>query len=237
MTTRPLPLLALLGILACGGDTGGVSPDAIRSAEKAAVQNALDCALSGDTLFPYLTQFALPYLDRASFLVTPAGDTTRVAGLQILIDATIDSTPVVAQLSGVLAWTGFDSAAATVDTTVFLIGAGATALPLVDSLRPTWSPITAGSGTGYVIHMTSPATCEAWLARAGALTLTGAAFGAGNTQTIGTVRLTVARGTVSGELDITAKLVPDSSTTVTSDRLFDLVQGIRISVAGTVPAP
>lgn len=236
MTTRHYFLLAAGVLAACSGDSGGISPDAVRGAEKAAVQNALDCALASDSFFPYLTQFALPYLDRASYLVSPGGDTTRVVGLQIIIDAVFDSTPVMTQLSGLLAWTGFDSAAATVDTTVFLVGAGA-ALPLTDSLRPTWSPITAGSGTGYVIHMTGPASCESWLSRVGALHLSTASFGGGATQSIGTVSLTIARGTVTGDFDVTAKLVPDSSTTVTSDRVFDAVQGIKITVRGTVPAP
>lgn len=235
MSTRTLLWLAPVLFVACSGDSGGVSPDAIRGAEKAAVQNALTCALSGDSLFPYLTQFALPYVDRASYLVSPAGDTTRVVGIQILINAVVDTTPVVAELSGLLAWMGFDSAAATVDTTVFLIGAGGTSMPLTDSLRATWSPVTPGSGTGFVIHQTTPATCQAWLSRAGALHLASVAFGAGRTQTVGTVSLTLARGTVTGDFDVTAKLVPDSSTTVTSDRLFDAVQAIRISIAGTIP--
>ena len=190
-----------------------MSPDAIRSAEKAAVLAALECALSADSIYPSVAQFILPYVDRASHLVSSGGDTTRLVGIQLTIDAVTDDTTLELALIGALAWRGFDATARTVDTTVLLIGSGGTEFPINDALSANFVPGSAGEGTGYVIHSVSPDSCEVWLARSGTLTASSATFGRGVSQPAGPLTLTNHRGTMTGEYSVTARLVPDSSTT------------------------
>lgn len=221
---------------ACAGDSSGVTPDPVAGIEKAAVLEALDCGLSGDPLYGSLTRFVLPFVDRASYVVSPGGDTTRVVGVQVHIDAVVDSVPVLTQLTAVLSWTGFDSAAATVDTTVFIVGGGA-AVPLTDSLRVSWSPVPPGSGSATSIHMTGPNSCVTWLSRSGAMNVTDVSFGGGSTQGADGVVLTVARGSLTGDYDFLAKQVPDSATTITTALLLSAVQAMRIDLGGTITNP
>lgn len=238
MIRRTIWCAAVFGLGAACGDAEGVSPDAIRSAEKAAVLAALECALSADSIYPSVAQFILPYIDRASHLVSPGGDTTRLVGIQLTIDAVADDTPLELSLIGALAWTGFDSMAHTVDTTVLLLGTGGTAFPINDALAANFVPGTAGRGTGYVIHSQSPETCAVWLARTGTLTATSASFGRGVSQPAGPLTLTNHRGTITGEYAVTARLVPDSSTTVSSARTYSAgVQALHMRVTGTLTLP
>ena len=235
MNKSALCCAALALALACS-DAGGVDPDAIDGQEKAAVQAALNTALASDSLYPYLALLVFPYIDRASQVVTGA-DTTRVVAVQLDIDVlvidTTDTVPLVAQMSGVLAWNGFDATTQTVDTVVFLIGAGANTLPVNDSLRERFSPDTAGTGTGFVIHQTGPAAYAVWLARAGALHVTTASYGGIRNQAFGTLTLGVARGTVTGDAHVTAKLVPDSSTTVMTGQDFSGgVRALKMRITG-----
>lgn len=237
---RPRALLcAALALGAACSDSGGVDPDAISSPEKAAVQAALANALANDTLYPTLALLVFPYVDRASRVVSGA-DTTRVVGIQLDIDVdvivdspTVDTVPLLAQMSAVLAWNGYDSISNTVDTVVFLIGAGANTFPVNDSLRERFSPDTAGTGTGFVIHQTGPAAFAAWLARAGALHFTSASYGGARSQPFGTLTLGVSRGTLVGDYHVTAKLVPDSSTTVsTAQNLSGGVRALKMKITG-----
>lgn len=231
--TRRLWCALAAATLACGEDTSGPTPDPVAGIEKAAVLAALDCGLAGDSLYGPLTQYVLPFVDRASYVIS-GSDTTRVIGVQVYVDAVIDSIPVRTQLSAVLAWTGFDSAAATVDTTVFIVGAGAT-VPLVDSLRVSWSPASPGSGSATSIHMTSSTACTTWLSRSGALNVTAASFAGGSTQGGGGVILTLARGSMTGDYAYTAKQVPDSATTITTALALAGVHAMRIDLGGTIP--
>ena len=233
---------ALLAIPAGWGDAGGVDPDAISGPEKAAVQDALNTALANDSLYPYLALLVFPYIDRASYVDNLSNDTTRVVGIQLDIDVgvivdspTIDTVPVVARMSGVLAWNGYDSVANTVDTVIFVIGTGLTPPAVNDSLRERFSPDTAGTGTGFVVHQTGPSAFAAWLARAGHLIVTNATYGAERSQPFGTLTLGVSRGSMNGEFTMTAKLVPDSATTVSTGKLFDgtPVRALKMRIAGT----
>lgn len=229
-------LSAAVALVAACSDAGSVDPDAISGPEKAVVQGALNSALANDSLYPTLALLVFPYIDRATRVIS-GGDTTRVVGIQLdinvgVIDSASDTIPVVAQLSAALAWTGYDSTAHTVDTVVFVIGSGL-AVPVSDSLRERFSPDTAGTGTAFVIHQTGPGAYATWLARQGALHVTSASYGAMHTQNFSTLHLGVARGTAAGDYHVTAKLVPDSATTVTTARDFaGGVQALKMQITG-----
>ena len=231
---------AALAIAAACGDAGGVDPDAIDGPEKAAVQAALNNALANDSLYPLLALLVFPYIDRATYLNNLSNDTTRIVGIQLDIDVgvivdspTIDTVPLVAQLSGALGWNGYDSVTHTVDSVFFVIGSGL--VPLVnDSLRQRFSPDTAGTGTGVVIHQTGAGTFAVWLARQGHLLVDQTSYGAERSQPFGTLTLGVSRGTMSGEFTMTAKLVPDSATTVSTVKVFDNgVRALKMRITGT----
>lgn len=217
------------GAVACS-DAGGVDPDAIDGRELAAVRRALDSALAGDTLYPTLAGLVFPFIDRASRI--PSGsDTTRLVGIELDIDVTSDSIPVVANFTALLGWRGYDSTTRTVDTVFFLFGAGRA--PVNDSLRATWSPDTAGTGSGFVIHEAADSSLTLWLTRGGHLHTTSSSYGSGRTQSGGGASLTTFRGTISGDMAITAKLVPDSSTTVTSGKDFGSgARALKVQIRG-----
>ncbi|MBI1967971.1 MAG: hypothetical protein HYS40_08270 [Gemmatimonadetes bacterium] len=223
-----------LGV-ACS-DAGGVDADVIAGPEKAAVQGALNSTLASDSSYLLLAALVFPFVDRASRQVGPGGDTTRVVAIQLDIDAAADSARLVAQLSAILAWSGYDSLANTVDTVVFVVGEGANTLPINDSLRTRFSPDTVGTGTGFAIHQTGPSTYIAWLARAGALQITAASYGSGVSQSLGTLDFTRFRGTGHGAYHMTAKLIPDSSTTIMTALDFSGgVQALKMRITGTLP--
>lgn len=233
---------AALVVAAGCSDAGGVDPDAINASEKAAVQTALNSALANDSLYPILALLVFPYIDRATYSVDLSNDTTRIVGIQLDIDvgvivdtgAVVDTVPLVAQMSAVLGWRGYDSLTNTVDSVFFVIGSGLTPPVVNDSLRERFSPDTAGTGTGFVIHQTGPNAFAAWLARTGRLIVSNATYGAARSQGIGTLTLAVSRGTMTGDFHTTAKLVPDSATTVSTAKVFDNgVRALKMRITGT----
>ena len=228
-----LTLTALAAVVAACSDAGGVDPDAIDSGEITAVRNALDSALAGDTLYPTLAVLVFPYIDRASRIPT-GSDTTRVVGIELDIRTTTGGDSVSADFTAVLAWRGYRATSGTVDSVFFILGAGRAAVN--DTLRTRFSPDTAGTGTGFVIHQAVDSFVTVWLARAGHLRTTASSYGSGRTQSGGGVHLTTFRGTLSGEFAITAKLVPDSTTTVTSATDFGSgARALKVQLRGTLP--
>lgn len=222
--------LAIVGA-ACT-DAGGVSPDAIPGAEKAALLAALNCAAASDPVFAPVGSFVFPYIDRASALVSPGGDTTRVVGLELDLEAVVDSNPVQVSLVGVLSWTRFDSLAGTVDSTVLLLGSTGP-LPIADALAQSFSPGSPGQGSGVVIHSLTPETCELWAPRSGMLRVARSGYGDGTSQGSGGLSMTLYRGTMAGDYSVTAKLVPDSATTVSTGQLYpDGVQALKMRISG-----
>jgi len=233
---RVVPLLACVSVAAvCSKNSTGVDPDAVDGREKSAVQTVLNTALANDTLYPTLALLVFPYIDRASRLAVGAGDTLRLVGVQLDIDAAKGSIPVVARLSAILAWRGYRANTRTVDTVVFIVGEGLTP-PVNDSLRTRFSTDTAGTGTGFVIHQAADSSLQVWLARAGALHITSNSYGSGLSRTSGGVTLTTSRGTIVGDYRITAKLVPDSSSIVATTASFATgIQALKVVITGALP--
>lgn len=241
-----LTLLALAGaatVAACG-DAGGVDPDAINSRELAAVRLALDSAFrhdptldsafTGDSgLYVLMAQLVFPFIDRASFIVS-GGDTTRVIGIEMDIQATQGGTPITSNLTVLLAWTGYDSTSRTVDSVYMIMGAGRA--PVSDSLWSRFTLDTAGTGTGFVVHQASDSSVTKWLSRGGHLTTTASSYGAGRSLSgASSSSFILFRGTVSGNFAITAKTVPDSATTVTAAKDFGSgARALKIQIRGAL---
>ena len=237
---KKLLMLALAGAFVACSDAGGVDPDAIDDAEILAVRTALDSAFLHDTvldpgftgdsgLYALMSALVFPFIDRAS-RIAQGGDTTRVVGIEFDIDATQGDTQITSNLSAVLAWKGFDATAETVDSVYFLLGSGRA--PVSDSLWARFTLDTAGTGTGFVIHQLPDFTVRKWLSRGGHLRTTSSQYGSPQGNSI----LKVFRGTLSGEYSITAKLVPDSSTTVSSALDFGSgTHGIKVQIHGSLP--
>lgn len=234
--------LALAGLLAaCSSDSGGVDPDAIPSAQKHALWIALDSAFRHDTtldpaftgdsgLYALMSTLVIPFIDRASRIPTAGTDTTRVVGIEFDIDATRSGTHVVSNLTAVIAWKGYDSTTQTMDSVLFLLGTGRA--PVSDSLWSRFTLDTVGTGTGFVIHQATDSVVTKWLSRGGHLRTTSSQYGSAQ----GTTTFSVARGTLSGELTINAKLVPDSTTTVNSALDFGSgARAIKVKIRGTLP--
>lgn len=220
-----------LAALGCT-DSQGISPDAVPAAELAAVRSALECAAQSDPIFAPVGLFVLPYVDRATVVVSGSGDTTRITALALDIRAVVDSVPVQVELVGVLAWTRFDSLAQTVDTTVLLLGSDGT-FPIENSLGLAFSPAVRGEGSGIVIRSTTPETCELWAPRTGVLRALSASFGTGTTLGADSLSLTLFRGTMPGEYAVTAKRVPDSATTVATAQAYaDGAQAVKMRISG-----
>jgi hypothetical protein len=225
-----LTLTALAAVVAACSDAGGVDPDAINGRELAAVRRALDSALAGDTLlssdttlYPTLAALVFPYIDRAS-RIPSGGDTTRLIGIEMDIRVPSDSgDSLIADFTMLLGWTGFDTLTKTIDSVYFIVGSGRA--PVNDSLRSHFGIDTAGTGTGLVIHQATDSSITVWLARGGHLTTTANSYGAGRTLGGAGLTWTTYRGSLNGNFGITAKLVPDSATTVTS--LKDFGSGAR----------
>ncbi len=234
-----LTLIALGAALVACSDAGGVDPDAIDGPELAAVRRALDSALAGDTLlssdttlYPLIAALVFPFIDRASHVVTGA-DTTRVVGVEMDIRVASDTADsLIADFTILLGWNGYDGLTHTVDTVFFLVGSGRA--PVNDSLRSHFAIDTAGTGTGLVIHQAADSSISVWLARGGHLHTTASSYGAGRTLGAGGLTWTTYRGTVSGEVAITAKLVPDSTTTVSSTKDFGSgARALKVRIRGT----
>ncbi len=234
-----LTLTALGAVVAACSDAGGVDPDAINGPELAAVRRALDSALIGDTLlssnptlYPTLAAIVFPYIDRASRLAT-GSDTTRVVGVEMDIRMPSDTgDSLIADFTILLGWNGYDAVTHTIDSVFFIVGSGRA--PVNDSLRSHFGIDTAGTGTGLVIHQALDSSLTIWLARAGHLVTTASRYGSGRTLGGSGLSWTTYRGTVNGNLAITAKLVPDSSTTVTSLKDFGSgARALKVRIRGT----
>src|SRR5256712_6602212 len=227
-------LLVAAGLaFACSKDSTSVDPDAIDGRELAAVRSALDSALKNDSSYQILRVFVFAYVDRASRIPTGAGDTLRLVGVQLDVNATKADTPVVAQLSAVLGWRGYRATTRTVDSVTFVVGTGLP--PLSDTLRQRFSPDTAGIGTGFVIHQAPDSTVHAWLARTGALHITGSTYGTGTSTSGSGLTITTSRGAASGDYHLTGKLVPDSTTTASAAAAFGGgIRALKIRITGTL---
>ncbi|HEV8399011.1 MAG TPA: hypothetical protein VGQ18_04135 [Gemmatimonadales bacterium] len=234
-----ITLTALGAVITACSDAGGVDPDAINGPELAAVRRALDSALAGDTLlssdttlYPTLAALVFPYIDRASKIAS-GSDTTRVVGIEMDIRVPSDTgDSLIADFTMMLGWTGFDTLTKTIDSVYFIVGSGRA--PINDSLRSHFAIDTAGAGTGLVIHQAPDSTVTVWLARGGHLTNTASSYGAGHTLGGAGLTWTTYRGTVNGEFGITAKLVPDSSTTVTALKNYgNGVRALKVRIRGS----
>src|SRR6266850_6044858 len=210
-----LTLTALGAMIAACSDAGGVDPDAISGPELHAVRRALDSALAGDTLlssdttlYPTLAALVFPYIDRASRIVS-GSDTTRAVAIEMDIRMPSNSgDSLIADFTMLLGWTGFDNVTSSVDSVYFIVGsgrAGSGRAPVNDSLRAHFAIDTAGTGTGLVIHQTASYSITRWLARAGHLRTTASKYGSGHKLGGAGLSWTTFRGTVNGELAITAK--------------------------------
>ncbi len=234
-----LTVTALSAVAAACSDAGGVDPDAINGRELAAVRRALDSALVGDTLlskdstlYPTIAALVFPYIDRASRVVT-GSDTTRVVGIEMDIRVPSDTgDSLIADFTMVLGWTGFDALTKTIDSVFFIVGSGRA--PVNDSLRSHFAIDTAGGGTALVIHEATDSAITIWLARAGHLRTTASSYGSGRTLSAGGLSWTTYRGSLDGDIAITAKLVPDSSSTVTSLKDFGSgARALKVRIRGT----
>ncbi len=234
-----LTLTALGAVVAACSDAGGVDPDAINGPELAAVRRALDSALVGDTLlssdttlYPTLAALVFPYIDRAS-RIAAGGDTTRVVGIEMDIRVPSDTgDSLIADFTMLLGWTGYDTLTRTVDSVYFIVGSGRA--PVNDSLRSHFAIDTAGTGTGLVIHQAADSSITIWLARGGHLRTTASSYGSGRTLGGGGLSWTTFRGSVNGNFAITAKLVPDSTTAVSSTKDFGSgARALKVRIRGT----
>jgi hypothetical protein len=235
-----LIVLCLAAGCSDAGGAGGVDADAIPGAELAAVRVALDSAFLPDTnldpaftgdsgLYALMSALVFPFMDRAS-RIGQGPDTTRVVGIEFDIDATQGGSQVTSNLTAILAWKGYDTTTSTVDTVFFLLGSGRA--PVSDSLWSRFTLDTAGTGTGFVIHQAADSTVSKWLSRGGHLRSTSSRYGSSQ----GTSTFSVSRGSLSGEFTINAKLVPDSTTTVTSALDFGSgARAIKVRIRGDLP--
>ena len=234
--------LALAGVLGACSDTSGVDPDAIPGPELLAVRTALDSAFLHDTtldraftgdsgLYALMSTLVFFFIDRAS-RIGQGTDTTRVVGIEFDIDATQNGMRVISNFTTLLAWKGYDSTTSTVDSVLFLLGSGRA--PVNDSLRPRFTLDSASTGTGFVIHEARNSAVTKWWSRGGHLRTTASQYGTAH----GTASFSVARGSLSGAFTINAKLVPDSSTAVTSALDFgNGARAIKVKIRGTLPSP
>lgn len=225
-------VLAAMTVVGCSDNGNAPVADPIGADEKAAVQAVLTKGLAGDTLYPILSALVFPFILSAT--PQPSGsDTTKLVGIQLDVNATQDTAHVTSQLTAVLAWRGFRPATKTVDSVFFVIGTGLTA-PVNDSLREVFSPDSAGAGTGFVFHQGTDSVITTWSARTGALQLASQSYGSGSTTTAGTLTLTVFRGSLAGQYHLTAKLVPDSSTTASSAESYTSgIHAVKLTITGT----
>jgi len=232
--------LAVAGVIAACSDAGSVDPDAIPGAELLAVRVALDSAFrhdqtldtafTGDSgLYAIMASLVFPFIDRASRIVQGT-DTMRVVGIEFDVDATKGGSPIVIGLSAVLAWKGYRATFRTIDSVFFILGSGRA--PVSDSLWQRFTLDTAGTGIGFVVHQATDSAVTKWLSRGGHLRTTTSQYGTAQ----GGSTFNVARGTLNGEFTIVAKLVPDSSTTVTSALDFGSgARAIKVKIRGTFP--
>ncbi len=222
----------LLALTACTDSGTAPTFNVVSVGEKAAVQQALARSFGSDSLYTTLSGFVLPFIDQATPQANAPGDTTKVAAFQLEVVAGALSAGVF----GALAWRGYDANTGTVDTVFLVVGTGL-APPVDDSLREAFAVNVLGSGTAWVIAQTPDSSVQTWRARAGAVHVTGATFGTATSADLGGgFRIARARGTIIGDYHTTAKLVPDSSTTVTAALDFSGgVEGVHLRVEGSAP--
>lgn len=232
----PMVLLAACVAAACSSTSTSVDADAINGRELAAVRTALNKALANDSFYTTLSTFVFPLIDEATKVVEANGDTSRFVGIQLDVDAKTDSgVPIVAQFSALLAWRKYRATNQTVDSVTLLLGAGITP-PLSDSLATAFAPESAGTGVGFVVAQATDSSVQTWLTRTGAFHITGASYGAAQSSSISGLTLATSHGTMNGDFHLTAKLEPDSVTTVTSARSFSAgIHAIKIRLTGTEP--
>jgi len=237
---RLLLPLALAGTLGACSNAEGVDPDAIPQAQLVSVRMALDSAFLHDTtldsaftgdsgLYALMSNLVFFFVDRAS-RIGQGSDTTRVVGIEFDIDADQGGSHITSNFTTILAWKGFDSTTGTMDSVFFLLGSGRS--PVSDSLWTRFTLDTAGTGTGFVIHQALDSTTTKWLARGGHLRTTSSRYG----SALGTATFSVYRGMLNGEFAITAKSVPDSTTTVSSALDFGSgARAVKVKIRGTLP--
>lgn len=239
MRTILIPLALAGAVFACS-DSSGVDPDAIPEAELIAVRMALDSAFLHDTtldtaftgdsgLYALMSDLVFFFVDRAS-RIPDGADTTRVVGIEWDIDAMQGGAQVVSNFTTLLAWKGYDSTAGVMDTVFFVLGSGRA--PVNDSLWSRFTLDTAGTGTGFVIHQATDSTTTTWLSRGGHLRTTASQYGSAQ----GSSSFSVARGSLSGELGISAKALQDTTNVVTSALDFGSgARAIRVKIRGSLP--
>lgn len=220
----------LLALAACKKDSTAPTLNVIPVAEKAAVQQALALSFGPDSLYTTLSGFVVPFLDQATSSAHGSGDTTRIAAFQLEAVA----GTLTGGVSGAIAWRGYRPGSGTVDTVILVVGAGSE-LPVDDSLRETFAVNLLGSGSAWIIAQAADSSVQTWRSRTGALHVTSASFGTATTADLGGgFTISRSRGTVNGDFHTTAKLVPDSSTTVSAAMDFSTgVQGVFLRVEGT----
>jgi len=234
--------LTFAGVTFACSDAGGVDPDAIPGPELVAVRMALDSAFLHDTaldpaftgdsgLYALMSVLVFPFMDRASRIAQGSGgDTTRVVGIEFDIDATQGGSHVTSNLTAILAWRGYHATTRTMDSVFFLLGSGRA--PITDSLWSRFTLDTAGTGTGFVVHQATDSTVKKWLSRGGHLHTTTSQYSSSQGGSL----FNVSRGVLNGEFTITAKSVPDSSTTVTSALDFGSgARAVKVKIRGTLP--
>lgn len=219
----------LLALAACTDSGTAPTLNVVPVDEKAAVQQALALSFGTDSLYTTLSGFVLPFIDQATPVANAPGDTTKIAVFQLEVVAGALSGGVF----GTLAWRGYHAGTGTVDTVVLVVGAGL-APPIDDSLRESFAVNLLGSGTAWIIAQAPDSSIQTWRARAGNLHIASATFGSSTSADLGGgFTVARARGTISGEYHTTAKLVPDSSTTVTAAMSFvNAAEGIHLRVEG-----
>jgi len=229
---HPVALLAVLILAACSESGTAPTTNLISAAEKSAVQQALALSFGNDSLYTTLSGFVLPFLDQATPQPNGSGDTTKLAGFQLEVVA----GAISAGVSGLLAWRGYRPATGTVDTVFLVVGAGLTP-PLSDSLSQTFAVNLLGSGTAWVIAESPDSSTQTWQARTGAINVSGSSYGNETSADLGGgFSIARARGWISGDTHLTAKLVPDSSTTVAAALDFSSrIEGVKLTVSGTGP--
>jgi len=232
--------LAFAGVTLACSDAGSVDPDAIPRPELIAVRMALDSAFLHDTnldtafvgdsgLYAQMSALVFPFMDRAS-RIAQGSDTTRVVGIEFDVDATQGGSRITINLTGILAWRGYNATSHTMDSVFFLLGSGRA--PLTDSLWSRFTLDTAGTGTGFVVHQATDSTVMKWLSRGGHLRTTTSQYGSSQ----GGSTFNVSRGMLSGEFTIAAKSVPDSNTTVSSALDFGSgARAVKVKIRGTLP--
>ncbi len=219
----------LLALTAC--TDGGTAPtlNVVSVGEKAAVQQALTLSFGSDSLFTTLSGFVLPFIDQATPVPNAPGDTTKVAAFHLEVVAGALSAGVF----GTLAWRGYDATTGTVDTVFLVVGAGLIP-PINDSLSEAFAVNLLGSGTAWIIAQAPDSSIQTWRARTGAIHITSATFGSATSADLGGgFTIARSRGTIVGDYHTTAKLVPDSATTVTAAVDFSAgVEGVHLRVEG-----